>query len=336
MAPKSLLVALFFVVRALAKPVLWDGRAPFNFTSVNLDASADPYLSVVKGSNKASHYTQLLGNTSNSTPLWSPDRSLPQPIGPGGPVQITPSQAPHLELIEQVIAVSIDNSSVFVPGGNTANSQYGFRRTELLAQRNSDWHNLLPDTQTGITVFHFSIKLDPAKPLNYNHEYQIVFIEPSDGSHVFGIQLGSPFTNPTGTLPVANAHDLKVLDHAKKILYTAAFTADVWHNLAVQVDWSKKTLAVLYSKDGAELQAVTKALPNSSAASGSTGQGEFHFGVLKLPLVNPRDTNDHKNDVVHYGTQEGTTEGLLYSGIFIESTKDGVSIGNGRSIPLIV
>lgn len=47
--------------------------------------------------------------------------------------------------------------------------------------------------ETGTTVFHFSIKADPERPLNYSHEYQIVFIEPSDGTHVFGIQLGQCF-----------------------------------------------------------------------------------------------------------------------------------------------
>ena len=44
--------------------------------------------------------------------------------------------------------------------------------------------------ETGVTRFHFSIKSDPRFPLNFTHEYQIVFIEPSDGSHVFGVQLG--------------------------------------------------------------------------------------------------------------------------------------------------
>jgi hypothetical protein len=45
--------------------------------------------------------------------------------------------------------------------------------------------------EMGVSVFHFSIKADLLRPLNYTHEYQIVFIEPSDGTHVFGIQLGA-------------------------------------------------------------------------------------------------------------------------------------------------
>ena len=37
-----------------------------------------------------------------------------------------------------------------------------------------------------------------------------------------------------------------------------------------------------------------------------------------MPLVNPKDTAAQQGDVVHHGIQEGTTEGLFYSGIFIE------------------
>ena len=83
----------------------------------------------------------------------------------------------------------IDNTSVFFPGGN--NPQFGFRRTELLAQAEEGGPTaLLPDIEEGVTAFHFSIQLDERFPFNYDHEYQIAFIEPSDGSHVFGVQLG--------------------------------------------------------------------------------------------------------------------------------------------------
>ena len=42
------------------------------------------------------------------------------------------------------------------------------------------------------------------------------------------------------------------------------------------------------------------------------------FSLLKLPLVNPNDSPANQADVVHHGIQEGTTEGLFYSGVFIE------------------
>ncbi|KAG1844440.1 hypothetical protein C8R48DRAFT_735847 [Suillus tomentosus] len=38
-----------------ATPLIYDGRAPFNYTIEDLDNSVDPYLSVVKGAMNASH-----------------------------------------------------------------------------------------------------------------------------------------------------------------------------------------------------------------------------------------------------------------------------------------
>jgi hypothetical protein len=113
-------------------------------------------------------YTQFTRDTAPPTPLWS-----------------DPSDG-----TEDVIAVSIDNSSVFIPGGNLSNAQNGFRRTELIAWKNFSIPELTAISQVNTTAFHFSIAMDDSKPLNYTHEYQIVFIEPNDGSHVFGVQLG--------------------------------------------------------------------------------------------------------------------------------------------------
>ncbi|KAK0201444.1 hypothetical protein DFS33DRAFT_1347386 [Desarmillaria ectypa] len=204
---------------------------------------------------------------------------------------------------------------------------------------------------TGISVFHFSIKADETRPLNYTHEYQIVFIEPTDGSHVFGLQLGkvgqytmdiladsiigSPFTNPMGVVPAPNATSFKVLDHDLNVLFTTPFTNRMWHNFAVQVDWVNLTLKVFYSMNEDSLEAVTDVMPNASAGAGVIG--DFHFGILKvrlvqfweedavanlsrqLPLVNPLDSADQQADVVHYGLQEGSLEGLFYSGVFVET-----------------
>jgi len=292
-----------------ATPVLWDGRAPFNLTNADLNSNTGPFLTVVKGSENATHYSSLLSQTELPTPLWNEALVLPR---------------------EQVVSISIDNTSVFVPG--SGGPQFGFRRTEFIAANNGDHDDLNPVLETGTTVFHVSIKQDPARPLNYTHEYQIVFIEPSDGSHVFEIQLGSPFTDPTGTLPTADAHSFKVRDHALNVLFETPFTPSSWHNFAVQVDWTNRTLAVLYSTGEAPLAVVTQPAPNLSASLGAAGQGDFHFGVLKLPLVNPNDTAADQGDVVHFGIQEGTTEALLYSGVFVEASHS-ISLGHGLSRP---
>ena len=165
--------------------------------------------------------------------------------------------------------------------------------------------------------------------------------------------IGSPFTNPTGDVPVPDAHSFKVRDHALNVLFTTPFTAGVWHNFAVEVDWNALTLAVWYSEDDALLQQVVQTTSNPTASSGPNGQGDFHFTVLKvrvtssqdfstvefveadgtmnkLPLVDPTEPASEQNDVVHYGIQEGTTEALLYSGVFVESATDGLSRGLGE------
>ncbi|KAM5536930.1 hypothetical protein V8D89_009477 [Ganoderma adspersum] len=297
-----------WAVSALATPVIWDGRARFNLTNADLDASTGPFLTVVKGCENASHYSQLHGHFLLPTPLWNEGILHTQPR-------------------EQVLSVSIDNSSVFLPGGT--NPQFGFRRTDIIAANNGEHTNLVTQMETNQTIFHFSIQEDETRPLNYTHEYQIVFIEPNDGSHVFGIQLGSPFTNPTGPLPVPNAHSFKVLDHALNVLFSTRFTSRAWHNFAIEVDWNARTLAVWYSQDAELLRQVVTTTLNPTAAGGADGQGDFHFTVLKLPLVNPADSPANQGDVVHYGIQEGTTEALLYSGVFVEDAAQGVSRGLG-------
>ncbi|KAI9066003.1 glycoside hydrolase family 131 protein [Trametes sanguinea] len=292
----------------VAASVIWDGRVPFNVTNADLDTSTGPYLTVVKGSENATHYDRLLGHSKTPTPLWNE-----------GLLPLIPR--------EQVISVTIDNSSVFIPGGGPP--QYGFRRTDLIAAVNGEHTELITRMESNTTVFHFSIQKDDLRPLNFSHEYQIVFIEPNDGSHVFWIQLGSPFTDPTGPLPDPNAHSFKVLDHALNVLFSTPFASNVWHNFAVQVDWNNRTLAVWYSEDTELLRLVKASTPNPTTALGPDGQGDFHIALLKLPIVNPADSPADQGDVVHHSIQEGTTEGLFYSGVFVESASQGVSRGFG-------
>lgn len=297
----TFLLLFMLISTIVGKPTIYDGRAPFTLKNDSLDTSLGPYLTVVKGSQKASYYTKLLDHRIAPTPLWNPYITM-----------------------EQVISVTIDNTSIFSPGSNLP--QTGFRRTELIAQKNGSNRALDAEMEVEVTAFHFSIKMDEQKPLNYDHEYQIVFIERSDGTHVFGIQLGSPFTIPKGPLPADAAHSFKVLDHALNVLFTTSFSPGVWHNFAIQIDWDQRALSVFYSKDKDQLRAVTGKVPNTTTASGSAGQGDFHFGILKLPLANVQDSLANQQDVVHYGTQEGTTECLLFSGIFVEKAIDGVSM----------
>ncbi|KAG5652134.1 hypothetical protein H0H81_006210, partial [Sphagnurus paluster] len=139
----------------------------------------------------------------------------------------------------------------------------------------------------------------------------------------------TPF-NTTTTTP---APSLKILNRALALLFNAPFTAHTWHNLAVQVDWTRSTLTVFYFRNADHLAPVTPMpLPNASAAG---LKGKFHFSMLKLPFVDPRNAPAEQGDVVHHGVQEGTRERLIYWGVFVERAAGGVSVGGGGAVPLI-
>ncbi|KAI9433089.1 hypothetical protein BJY52DRAFT_843011 [Lactarius psammicola] len=287
-----------------ASPVLYDGRAPSNFTGDDLNQSNGPYLAAVKGSKDASEYFEFLGNSVPPTPLWKP-------------------------VEEQAFRATIDNSSIFTPGQNPP--QLGFRRGELIAQADktgnrTEFNNLI---ESGQTVFHFSVQADTKQQLNFKHEYQPLFIEPNDGKHIFDLQTGTPFNT---TASDSDARTLRIRSHSSDVLFKTPFDENKWHNFAVAVDWDKLTLQVFYSQDASPLKAVTKVEDNSSVVKGPNEQGDFHFGLLKLPLIDSADTPANQADVAHFGIQEGTTESILYSGIFVESMQNGVSAGNGNTV----
>ena len=97
--------------------------------------------------------------------------------------------------------------------------------------------------------------------------------------------LGTPFSKTTATSLDPTARNLKIRDHASNLLYQTPFKSDTWHNIAVQVDWDSRTLAVLYSADDSPLQPVTGIVDNNSTASGASGQGDYYWGVLKVRSI---------------------------------------------------
>ena len=79
-------------------------------------------------------------------------------------------------------------------------------------------------------------------------------------------------------------------DHAQNVLFETPFAPHVWHNFAVEVDWDALTLAVFYSENAARLALVRNTTANPTAVAGADGQGDFHFGVLKVRACDrPRD-----------------------------------------------
>ncbi|KAI9437407.1 hypothetical protein F5148DRAFT_896587 [Russula earlei] len=77
--------------------------------------------------------------------------------------------------------------------------------------------------ESGIIAFHFFVRADAERPLNYSHEYQAVWIEPSDGTHIFDLQIGTAFNTTLSSADThvffrVRAHDGTVLLHITLLL----------------------------------------------------------------------------------------------------------------------
>jgi hypothetical protein len=95
--------------------------------------------------------------------------------------------------------------------------------------------------------------------------------------------IGTPF-NTTASNTSTTSPTLRIRAHDGTVRFHTPFPAATWHNFAVVVNWSDLTLQVFYSLDALPLEAVTEVQDNSSAGHGPQGQGDFHFGVLKVCL----------------------------------------------------
>ncbi|KAK8128741.1 hypothetical protein PG984_009849 [Apiospora sp. TS-2023a] len=205
------------------------------------------------------------------------------------------------------IEVTINDKSIFAP--SATNVQTGFRRTELLIASN----NGTDGSAQGVKTLHFSVMKDAAKPLNLTHEYQLVFLEDNSFST-------NQFVLKTGTIlggdAKADPDTLQLFGNVNskplQTLFSTKFTEGVFHNFAVTNDFNKKTTQVFYSTGVAALKEQTKALANDNS-----GQGQFHFGILKKGLGGG-------SDITKEGIQEANIdEGVIFGGIFNEDSSTG-------------
>jgi Glycoside hydrolase 131 catalytic N-terminal domain len=137
----------------------------------------------------------------------------------------------------KALEVTINDKSIFTP--SATNVQTGFRRAELMAASNSGTD---PST-SGIKTIHFSVMKDEKKALNTSHEYQLFFLESNDYSTnqvalKYGTIIGgSSGANPDTLFLVGNVNSSPV-----KTIYSTRFTAGVWHNFGITLDFSKGSL----------------------------------------------------------------------------------------------
>ncbi|KFY27522.1 hypothetical protein V491_00872 [Pseudogymnoascus sp. VKM F-3775] len=211
----------------------------------------------------------------------------------------------------KAIEVTINDSSVFAPSAD--NVQIGFRRAEFLPATN----NGSDPATTGVKTLHFSVRADTARPLNYTHEYQLVFLESADYStNQFVLKTGSIIddSDPRGHLKknwlrlVGNVAN----DNGGKTLFEVPFGKD-WHNFGLKLDFTENTTQVFYSPSVLPLIPVTAPIYNDIS-----GQGQLHFGLLKKPI------GENFTDMPHEGYQEpGIHEGAIFGGIFEEDSSHG-------------
>ncbi|KAG0147663.1 hypothetical protein CROQUDRAFT_42580 [Cronartium quercuum f. sp. fusiforme G11] len=198
---------------------------------------------------------------------------------------------------EQEIGTRLTNDSIFYPGQNLNQGQYGFRRTGVVLQMDQT------TTQTDVTAFHLTVRTSSKHPLNISHGYLLGFLEnPTVSDHIWDIFYGSDFnSDPTASLPSKGANRIRVRDFARKELYSIPLEPIKLYNFAILCDWNKNELSVFSSIGDLNLQQVTKSIPNDPKAINSATKSDFHFEVIRFPVVNPEDNPTDRGDVVHHG-----------------------------------
>lgn len=99
-------------------------------------------------------------------------------------------------------------------------------------------NNGTDDFTLGVKTLHFSLMKDAQRPLNLSHEYQLVFLESSDFST-------NQVVLKTGTVldqTVADPDTLMLFSNVKNatMLFNTKFTAGVFHNFGLTLDFNKK------------------------------------------------------------------------------------------------
>ena len=197
------------------------------------------------------------------------------------------------------VEVTISDKSILEPEGS--GKQVGVRRAELVAKTDKP-------AFTGVQTLHLSLLPDPSKPLNLSHEYQFFFMETTDyGANQLIIRAGA--INGDNS----NARTIRVTGNTKtnnKVLFEAEFASD-WHNFAFELDFSRNTVRIYYSRGRNSLRPVTSTISNDLS-----GQGTLHFGLLKKSTGAGRNGQDYLYSGYH---ESNIDEGIIFGGIFEEN-----------------
>ncbi|KAL5316837.1 hypothetical protein ACEPPN_015888 [Leptodophora sp. 'Broadleaf-Isolate-01'] len=174
------------------------------------------------------------------------------------------------------------------------------RRTELIPQTSAA-------INAGKVFYHFSMSRAATNAPSESHEHQIAFFESHFTEMKSGWQSGAPgTTDPLLRWVVSGSTEWNV-----------TWEADVWHNVAYEIDFSAGSVAFYHSTGADDLALTVPAVPVSASSDGK----DWHLGMLELP----RDGFPFVN------------EDIFFSGVYIESGDITLSVAGpgGASSPAV-
>ncbi|KAF3923601.1 hypothetical protein ABW21_db0202535 [Orbilia brochopaga] len=188
----------------------------------------------------------------------------------------------------QGVKISIDNTAYW-------NGQ-NMRRTELIPQTSTP-----SAISSGHVYYHFSVKRTGTNAPRADLEHQVNFFESHFTELKYGLLSGASGTSDP-TLKWCVSGQTK---------WSTTFDADVWHNVAYEIDFSTQQVSFWHSTGSSPL--VLTAGPFSAGTS-SNG-ADWHLGVLRLPMNSDLNSPD--------------IEDWYFSGVYIESGSLTTQIGSG-------
>ncbi|KAK6542330.1 hypothetical protein TWF694_006289 [Orbilia ellipsospora] len=204
-------------------------------------------------------------------------------------VNLSPSyKNPADSSSNQGVKITIDSTSYW-------NGQ-NMRRTELIPQTSAA-------INSGHVYYHFSVKRSSTNVPRADLEHQVNFFESHFTELKYGLLSGASGTSdPTLKWCIGGQPQ-----------WSTTFDADVWHNVAYDINFSSNTVAFYHSTGSNPL--VLTAGPVS--ASTSSNGADWHLGVLRLPMNSDLNSAD--------------VEDWYFSGVYVESGSLNTVIGSGSN-----
>ncbi|KAH7156273.1 hypothetical protein EDB81DRAFT_684658 [Dactylonectria macrodidyma] len=175
------------------------------------------------------------------------------------------------------------------------------RRTELIPQTSAA-------IAAGKVFYHFSIKRSDENAPSLAREHQIAFFESHFTELKSGLNSGASGTEDNSLRWLVGGTEE----------WTVDWEADVWHNIAYEIDFDASTVGLWHSTGATDLKQVVAPVTADTSSNGA----DWHVGVLELANGDADETED-----------------FYFSGVYIEdgdittsvSGPGGASSGGGSS-----